>query len=504
MPIFQNSASDKLIEKIQSDSGQMTINEFRAALEYAKKQRPTDFDSNIKGIKKRYRGSQSALVKEALKKRYPKTADNMPVDPVNWLKFFAQQDSGVYTEGATRTLSIDGTPIDGTDERAKYFAKVVEQLNLDGIMVDVERRVNTGAKSAVLVVGARQSIEKTSAKVVIHKYWPSDVFTITHDSAPDDIDSLWFVAIRQSSPEGDMYWVWQRQVFEDESGQIQAMSNWSHRRISADGKTMTDPIDYEGARLPIAFMRIENDNEFWPQVDSDVVANVDELNIGRSNRKHVVDMQAHAQWIYAGQIIDTSEITTGPDVIAKIGAGETLTTQKAEADFNALHESVKRDLSELGVSHGNSADAYSTEPSTVESGISRQIANAPHDKRIKEVMPEFKQFEEEQLLPIILEALELFDPNAPVGMNLLDVEVKFNPHKVFESDKEKTDRVERLLSLGLIDKEDGRVMLGLSESREQAIEYFKSQSTVATGLTGQATASPFQSLRETTQVNNNG
>lgn len=502
MAILQNSASDALIEKIQHDSGLLTINEFRAALEYAKQQRPIDFDTNIKGIKKRYRGSQSGLLKEALKKRYPKTADNMPIDPVNWLRFFAQQDSGVYTEGATRTLELDGEQLADDDERAKYFADLVERLNLDGCMVDVERRINTGAKSAVLVIGARQNVEKTSAKVVIHKYWPSDVFTITHDSAPDDIDSLWFVAIRQSSSSGDMYWVWQRQIFEDESGQIEAMSNWSHRRISIDGKTMTDPVQYEGTRLPIAFMRIENDNEFWPDVDSDVVANVDELNIGRSNRKHIVDMQAHAQWIYAGTMIDTSTLVTGPDVVAKIGAGEQLTTQKAEADFNALHESVKRDLSELGVSHGNSADAYSTEPSTVESGISRQIANAPHDKRIKEVTPDFKQFEEEQLIPIILETIELYDPNAPIGMNLLSAEVKFNPHKVFESDAEKTTRVESLLALGVIDKEDARVMLGLSQSRAEAIEYFKLQSTVATGLTGQATASPFQSLRETTQVNN--
>jgi hypothetical protein len=187
--------------------------------------------------------------------------------------------------------------------------------------------------------------------------------------------------------------------------------------------------------------------------------------------------------------------------VLQIGSGETLQAQTAGADHAAIEASATRDLQELGVSRGNSPDAYAVEPGAPQSGVSRMIANAPHDQRVAESRPIFKAFEEGQLLPIVLDVLQLFDPSSPSDFGGVKPQVTLATGKTYEADSEKQERVLALKDAGLIDDVDARVMLGLSADRASAEAYLDQLAEAKApqvSLPGALAGSPFTSRRETT------
>jgi len=151
-----------------------------------------------------------------------------------------------------------------------------------------------------------------------------------------------------------------------------------------------------------------------------------------------------------------------------VGSGEVLQYLTPSADHAAIQASATRDLQELGVSRGNSPDAYAVEPGAPQSGVSRLIANAPHDQRVAEMRPIFADFEESELLPIVLDVLAHFSPTAPADFGGAYPVVTLGTIKTYEDDAVKTQRVLDLLNAKIIDEADARVMLGLSSSRDEA------------------------------------
>jgi hypothetical protein len=500
-----NSASDAIVTQIRDQAGAWTPDQLTALLDAGRRQRAADYDRIVKGIAVRYSGDQIGVVRDALKAAYPKTHQSLRPDPVNWLRFFARQDSGVYSDPAQRYLEDEsGEPIDVDDVRAVEFAEAIRTMGLDVLMPEAERRCAAGTRAVAVVCGWQRVGSDDEGRAVAHIYWGHDVVTIVHPSAPDSPDAVLFVALRQASPSGStspLWWCWSRPVVEDELGAIVSFGPWSHRRVSEDGKVATASEVYEG-RLPVAFLRTETASSgLWPDPDRDVSVNVDALNVARSNRQHVIDMQAHATWVYSGTVRETSELVGGPGVVLQIGSGETLQAQTAGADHAAIEASATRDLQELGVSRGNSPDAYAVEPGAAQSGVSRMIANAPHDQRIAEMRPVFVDFEERQLLPIVVDVLQLFDPDAPADFGDVDPRCKLSKGKAYEADTEKTDRVLALKAAGIIDDADARVMLGLSADRASAEAYLDQLAEAKApqvSLPGALAGSPFTSRRETT------
>lgn len=503
---FQHE-SDAIIEQIRDAAGVWTPEQLKALLTAGRKQRAPDFELTVKGLAIRYMGDQQGAVRSALRQAFPRTGDKMPVDPVNWLRFFARQDSGVYSSQAKRDLvGEDGTPIDETDPRAIEFAGALDEIAIDVLMPEMERRAAAGVRSSVVVVGFRRVGQDDRGKCVAHLYWPHDVVTIAHPSAPDDPNALWFVALRQTTDRvdgsADVWWVWSREFVEDESGNLVSFSPWTHRRASEDANKVTASETYDGV-LPVAFLRTEGaSGGFWPEPDRDLIVNVDALNVARSNRQHVVNMQAHSQLIYSGTMRETSEFVVGPDAAVQVGNGETLQYLTPSANHSAIDASASRDLSELGVSRGNSPDAYSVEPGSPQSGVSRIIANAPHDQRIAEQRPIFRSFEEQQLLPIVINVLQMFDPDAPSDFGNVRPVVTLGVAKAYEDDATKTQRVLDLLTAKIIDEADARVMLGMSKDRAEALAYLQGRQDAQTPVQRLARigvgGSPF-TQRETTE-----
>ena len=501
--LIPGAASDTIVNTIRQQAGAWEPDQLQALLEAGRRTRTADYDSVVKGLALRYSGDQTAIVRQALRTAYPRTFDQLPIDPVNWLRFFARQDSGIYAEPADRTLVDDsGQDIDEEDDRMVAFRRGLTQCGVDVVMPEMERRCHAGARAAFVMVGWRRTGE--IGKAVAQLYWTHDVVTLCHPSAPDDPDALWFCAVKQAhtTQASPLWWVWSREFVEDAMGTLVSFGPWTHRRVSEDGETSTATESYPG-RFPGAFLRIEpGSGGIWPDPDRDLMANVDNLNKARSNRQHVIDMQAHATWVYSGLTRETNELVGGPGVVLQIGSGETLQPQTAGADHGAIEASATRDLQELGVSRGNSPDAYAVEPGQAQSGVSRMIANAPHDARIAESRPIFVDFEERQLLPIVLDVLALFDPASPADFGGVRPVCRLKSAKPYEADTEKQARVLELKASGLIDDADARVMLGLSADRAEAEAYLEQmRTTMAPKVSppGALAGSPFTSPRETTE-----
>jgi len=502
-----SAASDAVVAKIREDAGVWTPDQLTDLLKVGRRQRASDYEIVVRGIAQRYAGDQQSIVRGALEKAYPRTGSKMPIDPVNWMRFFARQDSGVYQSPARRELveGEDGAPLDPSDPRAEAFAEALDDIAVDVIMPEAERRAASGARACVVVLGWQKIGVDDPGECAAHLYWPHDVVTICHPSAPSEDEALWFVALRQARDStqeaADVWWVWSREFIEDDAGALVRFLPWTHRRVSEDTLKSTPSESYEGM-LPIAFLRTEAPaGGFWPEPDRDVLLNVDNLNVTRSNRQHVVNMQAHAQAIYSGITRETRELVGGPDSVIAIGSGESMQYLTPSADHAAIEASASRDLAELGVSRGNSPDAYAVEPGAPQSGVSRIIANAPHDQRIEEQRPIFEDFEESDLLPIVIDLLSRFSPLAPADFGDAVPSVTLGRAKSYEDDASKTQRVLDLLAAKIIDEADARVMLGLSATRAEAQAHLAEKTAIVAPMARlaglSAGPSPFTSTRET-------
>jgi hypothetical protein len=493
--------TSQAVDRIKAGATVSTSDELHAARALAERQKPYDYDAVIKGLASRYQGNQRAILREALRVAYPSSYESMPVDPVNWLRFFSAQDAGVYTSPASRVLvGEDGEELDPESPEAMAFADAVEQVGGDRLMAEVEQRCLTGAKAVCIVVGWRKLSPTKPGKLVASQYWGSDVFTIAHPSALEDPDALTVVGLRQARAAyetgHDVWWVWSRSATDGPDGPV--FGPWQHVMISEDGKHKDLPKPYDGV-LPIVFCRSEDAvGSIWPDPDRDVSANVDNLNVGRSNRQHIINMQAHAVMLYQGTMLEASTIVAAPDRPIKVMAGENLSYLTANADHAAILASSTRDLEELGVSHGNSPDAYAVEAGAPMSGVSRLIANAPHDERVARLRPLFKQFEE---LALWIMVIDLINRHVD-GVTIPDTvypRVTLGTGKVYETDAEKVTRVGELLTMGLIDKSRAAVMVDLFADKADAdAHYAEVEAKTVRPLPGALTGSPFASTRETT------
>jgi hypothetical protein len=112
--------------------------------------------------------------------------------------------------------------------------------------------------------------------------------------------------------------------------------------------------------------------------------------------------------------------------------------------------------------------------------------------------PIYKQAEEQYLLPILIDILERFSPDAPASFGDAYVSVSLGLGKTYEDDNAKTQRVLDLKLAGLIDDADARVLLGLSDNRAEAKEYLDETSSMPMSTPLQSLFSSSSTQRETT------
>jgi hypothetical protein len=451
--------------------------ELEAVLNLGLASKPHRYDEIVGGLALRYSGNQKAIVENALKMRYPK-AGNMPVDPVNWAAFFARSDAGVYVVDALRFLQAKtsrgvGKAVRGP--KAETFNRIVDDAGLLELMPEFERRALVGAKALVAYLGFRRLGDDDVGRPVATMFWPSNVHVVCHPSAPSDERAIVALAARvtphASAPETQRWWVWTRPWEDNENGTVKAFGGWRACHMRTDGKA--GPIlEWGDMRLPWVFFRVEQaDGGFWPTPESDTIAQIDELNISRSNEQHTVDMQGHGQGVYSGTG-DDGEMVIGPDRYVQIGPNEQLYSVDHNPKLREMRESREQKLREIAVARSNNPDTYATTKSSAVSGISRAVANLPHDQRIRELRPRFRKFEEEQLLPTLIAIVDKYAPEE-YGEKIGDAvvaRVQYGAPPDYEELDQKQRRLELDLKLGVISKATYATLMGHYDNEQQAAD----------------------------------
>lgn len=499
--LWHDDETARILAIIRAGARTWTRKELNAILEAGAKRKPVGLDAHSRALQLRYSGNQRAAVAAALARRFPEKAGEMPVAPINWAAFFAASDAGTYTQQPERWLSdADSEKLEDGDQRADDFAWAVGAADLASTMPDAERRVQL--LPVVVYVGYDKQSDDDDGRPTVSLYWPHDVVVLTHPSKPTDFASAYVIALRQASPSAvsgeQWWWVWSREYEDHDDGTPRSFGPWSHVRVSTGGEQQgasAAPVVYEGQRLPILLLQIGKPEGSWlVDKDRDIVNIVDELNVSRSNEQYVMDLQGHTQGIYAGNMIESSSLAIGPDKFVRIGPNETITTVDFNPKLSDMREGRKLSLRELAVSRRNSPDAYATEPGPPLSGVSRKIANAPHEAKVDEQRHSFVQFEEQQLLPVLIDVVDTFSPRT-IGA---DVVPHMTPRKPpeFEDAEARQRRSQEALDAGWISPARAAVEAGWYGSVEEAFEAglskeLSAKAAAPSPFAGSTPASPF-------------
>ncbi len=467
--LFQADENDRLALLISDQARAWTAEELLFIVNHAAKYKPPGYDKHQIGIRLRYEGKGRGYLDAALVERFPVTHGRMPRVSLNWLKLVASQDAGFYQTALQRTVV---GPDDATDDAStELLDGVAGNAGLDGLMPEVERR-SLVAKTLFMHTTYDQVRQRPSIAV----YWPHDVFVVCHHSAPHDFARCVLLVSRAASPEGpgdkdQWYNVWTRPYVDGDDGQPESFGVWRTHLVSSTGESALAPDDprtiYEGV-FPWACLQIGIPAGcVYVDEDRDLVDVVDALNVSRSSEQYTLDMQGHTPVVYAGHNVESATLVTGPDAVMQVGQGEQLTTLSLDPKLKDMRDGRSLAMRELAITNSNSPDAYSVEPGPPLSGVSRKIANAAHDQKLRERSHTFRAFEEQQLLPILADVHNRFSGGQqfPDGVKFA---VQQQQAADFEDPEAKQRRLRDAVDAGWITPARAAVEMGLYSSVSDA------------------------------------
>jgi hypothetical protein len=434
--------------------------------------KPPGLNADSRGLALRYMGDQRVLIEFALKERYP-NARSMPVAPLAYVRLWARQDSGAYVDDATRYLiGSDGQAIDSGDARAEAFADALEAARVNEVLPEAERRALCGVRTVAAYVGFVPEVAGEPSAPVVHLYWPHDTVVITHPSMPSEERAIVLCALRQPSqdPKLTTWTVFMRDFAEDEDGVVTTWGPWQWCRIQEGDKGAVTPQEYAGEILPVAFLRTEQaDGGFWPAAEKDVALASDQANVARSNLDHVTDMQGHSIAVISDDQFDLDEQPIGPDAAIRLRQAGSFSFATPSPAFAEMRENIEERQRAIATTRGNNPNAYSSSPGSPESGVARIIANIPHERRLRELRPAIKRFDE-RVCRIILDVLDAFDPAAPTFGPDVKARTELAQAKLYEDNEAKQRRLALDLDLGVISPADYAVAMGHYSSIDAAKE----------------------------------
>ncbi len=471
--------------------------------------KPLEYDVRQLELRLRYEGRALALHRAARKTRYPAASLRMPDIQFNWASLVAQVDAAVYDYVPERWLEDKaGERIPDDDPRAKRFADLVRDAQLAVKLPELERRAMVGKTMLAQVTwaGAFDESNPRAGMPTVDLFWPNDVFIVPHHSRPADLATAVALLARRSGPSGfavaggampdaglvdvgagvqmdaRTWWqVWTRPVQENADGSIKGFGPWSVEHANLAGESYlsfgSNDATYPLPRLPWAIYRvglpsgcpfIDEDNDF-PSI-------IDALNVNWSNLVYVADMQGHDQPVITGKTVTPAEVIVGPDVPYQLGPGQTaqlLSPNPKLQDMRAINADLMRTLA---VTRRQSPDAYATEPGPPLTGVSRRIANEPQEKARRERAHIATDFEERQLLPILLEVSGFWgDYDVADVHGRFDVVPRMSPATPpqFEDPEATQRRAIEAVDKGWIADEQGAVEAGWYKSVDEAADAMK-------------------------------
>jgi hypothetical protein len=475
MDLF-TSQSDPLVTAIRAASSQSTETvaggdawvrlDVNTLVKAEKERRPPGQAADSRAFSQRYLGNQGALIREALRLRYPLSYARMPVAPLPYIRQWARADSGCYQNEATRSLFIraNRAAVAEDDPRSLAFARVLEDGRVSEVAPECERRARTGVKSTATHTTWMPPIGDVDGRAVTQHYWPHDVLAMAHPSYPTEEEALIFVALRQS----DRHWLGYRRLFTEAEGVVDVWGPWETGRWEEGKEERAVWNEYEGTVLPVAILRLEpGDGGIWPAAERDSYLVADQLNTSRSNLEHVTDLQGHSNLLLASDTADEDDLGVAPDSLIKVRTGDTASWISPAPALDQMRAGIEEKQGAVAVARGNDASAYSATPGPAESGIARIVAKFPHELALRESREAVRRFDE-RLCRVIMDVTDTWGETS-FGDAVMPRTV-LAPSVTFEDPTAKQQRAALNLDLGAISPAQYAVEIGLFPSVEKAAE----------------------------------
>ena len=457
-------------------------------LNEAQNWKPGGYDADQARRRNYYEGKQNPYLRAALTRRYPGTVQDMSLIGLNYARLIADTDASTYDETPSRTLTIDGAPLEDTDPRQAEYARIVENAALNVTLAEGERRLML-CNTMFLRVG----YDTRKAAPCIDLFYPGAVNVIPNPAKPASLQDAYAIIAEVTGPNGvndseQHYEVYYRELLNDEEGNTQ-LGPWQCEHMSTDGAAY--PV-YKDKAVPfgvlpwVVWHNGVSDGTIFRDVDRDLCDIIDAVNINHTNLAYTIDMQAHSQLAYEGA--SREDIIGGPGKIISIDTGENIQVLDYNPKLGEMQNANQELIKTLASTRRQSPDAYSIQRQAPESGIARQIKNQPYIKAQRE-RTNYAEAMEELLFPVMVSINDYYGDGVKLQGNALNMRFERGEDPQFEDAATKTARISMALTDGMISKERAAVELGFYGTEDEAREAFAKEEA-------QNTEAPTQSIAE--------
>lgn len=458
--------------------------ELNKLLEQAAERRPVSWVRDLEETRLQYEGHVQPLLKQAVAERYRTTGNRMPLVPFEWVSLVAFKGSTIYDTPTTRQLMRGGKAVDEDQPAAVDFQQMIDESQIESLMPEFDR-VRYVSKSAVLYVysdsvSAMVSKGKPKTKALI--VWPTDLYPIVNPAAPTNLQActrlLWRTG--QASEEGQTsYMDWRRSTTMDASGNIIAYGPWMADLVvitrkarswgRVDESVRVTPVwsPYPFTRLPfvVAHKREPTASPFALGAGTikDVANN---LNTSIASELLTVDMTAAPVLVKKSARPSPASTVLGPGVMVTINPDESLESVTQTSDLAGIRTTNAAMLENLALTERQRPGSF-TGNDGAESGVALKIKSLPAEKARREDKMRMRSFEEEELLPTMIEIHDYFR-GTRIAAAHDRVAVDFPDPPDFESREERQTRLAEAVEVGWIDKARAAVEAGYYATIEEA------------------------------------
>lgn len=415
--------------------------------------KPNGYDDAVAKHRHVYSSPLHGDVVRVLQTRYPKSANEMSPVVMGFYRRMIAELAGSYREPPDRVITDDKNHAISDDAPAAIaFASMLRASNILSVMPELERRL-LGPRLAYLKVGVRNDALR------LQHYWPDDVDVIWHPSAIGDLQRAYACVFRMPGRRRGTfsYEAWTREV----DG-----APWRATLLDEDENEIElYPDGFPSPYLPCARFCVVDDL-VYPSPDMDLIHNQDTINAYATDAVFVDKMQGHSQLVYAGNQLGDKPIDLGPSRLARLGAGESLTSVPlgSGTDMFDHAETLMRLLAAMVRA---SPDAFSAEGPFAESGIAREIKNQPRSEARQELTPSLAATETQQLLPIMASVSDLW-LGTRIGRQRY--KITFAKPRVQEDPMQRTNRALAGLNAKLISPARAAYLCDFFDSIDEAVQ----------------------------------
>lgn len=402
------STSERVNELISYGGEKNNKAALQMLLSDAKKWKPEGYNAAVSKRRDYYNDNTHSHVKAEMKRRYPKTGDELPVYTQPLFKRLCELGASMYQSPSKRELV--NTDKEHQDDETQIMTDIYDEGSVDHMLGHGEE-ISVAASPCFGRCGWEDN------HLDIKVYWGDQVDVILDPDSPTELKRARCVIAERASDSGvnvtgdqKRYEVW-----------IQDGSQWTWYDVTADGKRWE--IKYTGYVLPwfaIHYKKPLGSLFELPAAD-DITVN-EAHNVTISDLLHTISMQSFGTPTYTGDPDGIpADTIIGPGHILMGGADG----QWGSINYNPSIDPVLSTVKQLTAMHLNlrSADpgAASADPS-YESGVALKVKQLPAARKRSRRLRVYEKLEQRDLWPIIADV-----NRHPERSKLIGLAMKWSP-----------------------------------------------------------------------------